>query len=333
MRVIRLVDDTMRLIRAPEVSFAAAEIGLEAFGYNIANRTLVAALEARARELPALQWIADEACAVEIGDARATIRLTNGECSALLVIGADGRRSLCRAAAGIETDGSGYPQTALTFNLGHARQHGDISTEFHTESGPFTLVPLPGLRSSLVCVVDPAEAERLAALDDAELADEIERRSHSILGKITLEPGRGAFPLAVETARRFGRNRVALVGEAAHRCRRSARRASISACAMPRPSASLSCMRAATGGDVGNAGAAGALRRAAPRPTSRAARSRSISSTAACCPAFSRSKARAVSAIFLIDRIGPLRRARDARGRTAGVAASPHARRGALTPP
>jgi 2-octaprenyl-6-methoxyphenol hydroxylase len=216
LRVIRIVDDTKRLIRAPEASFSASEIGLDAFGYNIPNRHLVAALEARARELPTLRWIADEAHAVEIGEARATIRLTNSGVSALLVVGADGRRSMCRAAAGIETDGSSYPQTALTFNLGHARPHGDISTEFHTESGPFTLVPLPGLRSSLVWVVEPAEAERLGALDDGELANEIERRSHSILGKIALETGRGAFPLVIETARRFGLNRVALVGEAAH---------------------------------------------------------------------------------------------------------------------
>ena len=61
---------------------------------------------------------------------------------------ADGRRSLCRNTAGIETDGRSYPQTALTFNLRHARPHNDISTEFHTENGPFTLVPLPGNRSN-----------------------------------------------------------------------------------------------------------------------------------------------------------------------------------------
>src|SRR2546421_7640626 len=89
--------------------------------------------------------------------------------------------SLCRTAAGIATDGWSYPQTALTFNLRHRRQHQDTSTEFHTERGPFTLVPLPGLRSSLVFVVDPAEVPRLAALPADEIAAEIERRSHSIL--------------------------------------------------------------------------------------------------------------------------------------------------------
>ena len=44
----------------------------------------------------------------------------------------------------------------------------------------------------------------------------MERRSHSILGKLTPEQGRGKFPLTIETARRFGAHRVALVGEAGH---------------------------------------------------------------------------------------------------------------------
>ncbi|HVZ53542.1 MAG TPA: FAD-dependent monooxygenase, partial [Pseudolabrys sp.] len=61
-----------------------------------------------------------------------------------------------------------------------------------------------------------ADADDLAALDDDELADEIEAASHSILGKIELEPGRGLFPLSVVSARHFGARRIALVGEAAH---------------------------------------------------------------------------------------------------------------------
>jgi 2-octaprenyl-6-methoxyphenol hydroxylase len=217
LKVMRIVDDTSRLIRAPEVSFAASEIGLDAFGYNIDNRHLHAALEARAGELPSLKRIKDEARTVETEPDGVTIRLkAGGSVTAQLAIGADGRRSLCRTAAGIETDGANYEQVALTFNLRHARPHHDTSTEFHTASGPFTLVPLPGQRSSLVCVVHAGDAQAIAALDEATLAHEIERRSHSILGKISVDPGRGTFPLAVETAQRFALNRIALIGEAAH---------------------------------------------------------------------------------------------------------------------
>ena len=217
LRVMRIVDDTDRLWRAPEVRFDAAEIGLEAFGWNVENRHLVAALQARAGQIPALVRIDDDAGAIAIGDNDVTVSLAGGGAlTARLVVGADGRHSICRAAAGIETERRSYPQSALTFSLTHARPHRDISTEFHTPQGPFTLVPLPGLRSSLVCVVAPDEAGRIGALDAAALDDEIERRSHSILGKIKVEPGHGAFPLGVETARRFAARRIALIGEAGH---------------------------------------------------------------------------------------------------------------------
>jgi len=218
LRRMRIVDDTGRLLRAPEITFDAAEIGIEAFGYNTQNRDLLAALDNAARLLGgSLNRIDSAARAVTVGDTGVTIGLENGnEVVARLVIGADGRGSLCRAATGIESNVRAYPQTALTFNLSHARPHSDISTEFHTPQGPFTLVPLAGQRSSLVFVTDPASARTIAALDDAALAQELERRSHSILGKFAPEPGRGVFPLTMETARRFASSRIALVGEAAH---------------------------------------------------------------------------------------------------------------------
>ncbi|MEA2927985.1 MAG: 2-octaprenyl-6-methoxyphenol hydroxylase, partial [Hyphomicrobiales bacterium] len=217
LTAIRLIDDTKRLIRAPEVLFEASEIGLEAFGYNIANRYLLAALNRRAAAFANLVLIDEAVTAVEPGQHGVTIRLDGGATIAThLVVAADGRKSVCRAAAGIQTERREYPQAALTLNLAHARPHGGTSTEFHTESGPFTLVPLPRLRSSLVCVVDPQDAKHLTALDDAALSDEIERRSHSILGKVRVEEGRAVFPLAIETAHSFAKDRIALVGEAAH---------------------------------------------------------------------------------------------------------------------
>ena len=217
LKIMRIVDDTGRLWRAPEVKFDCAEIDLEAFGYNIENRDLVDALEQHARTLPNLRLIEDDVTNVVSDDDAVTVTLKGGESlRAPLVIGADGRRSLCREAAGIAVDSRDYKQVALTVCLKHSRPHRDSSTEFHTPSGPFTLVPLPGNRSSLVWVLDSARADEFAELDDVALSAEIERAAHSILGKVEVEPGRGLFPLGVVTARKFGANRIALVGEAAH---------------------------------------------------------------------------------------------------------------------
>ena len=215
LKKLRIIDDTRRLFRAPEVSFAAAEIDREAFGCNIENRHLIAALQSRAAALN-LKSIAAPALAVESTVSAVTIRHAEGEARLQLAIAADGARSMCRTAAGIMTQRRAYPQAALTLNLAHARPHEDTSTEFHTEEGPFTLVPLPGRRSSLVCVVAPERGDELATMDDAALSAEIERRAHSLLGPMIVEAGRGVFPLAVETADAFVRNRIVLVGEAAH---------------------------------------------------------------------------------------------------------------------
>jgi 2-octaprenyl-6-methoxyphenol hydroxylase len=214
---MRLVDDTGRLIRAPEVRFSCDEIGLDVFGYNIDNRALTIALEERAAELSDLTRFDDEADTISPEDADVAIRTGRGKSlSARLVVGADGRQSLCREAAGIRVRRRELNQAALTFNVSHSRPHRNISTEFHTPQGPCVFVPLPGDRCSVVWVAAPKEAERLIALSDDELSVAAETQSHSILGRVRVEPGRHLFPLAIEQPRQLAHRRIALVGEAAH---------------------------------------------------------------------------------------------------------------------
>jgi 2-octaprenyl-6-methoxyphenol hydroxylase len=217
LEVMRIVDDTRRIWRAPEVEFSAHEVGLDAFGWNIENRHLMAALAARAAEEPTLRIVFADALHIEISETEVDVAISDGETlRGQLLVGADGQKSASRAAAGIGVATRHTHQTALTFNLAHTRPHHNTSTEFHTERGPFTLVPLAGQRSSLVCVVAPRTADHLIGLDADELGLELEARAHSLLGKFTVEPGRGMFPLAIASADRCVAHRVALVGEAAH---------------------------------------------------------------------------------------------------------------------
>ncbi|HEY5082793.1 MAG TPA: UbiH/UbiF family hydroxylase [Bauldia sp.] len=215
LRRIRIADGTRRLLRAPEVTFDAGEIGLPAFGYNVANADLVAALERAVAKRGVIRKNALADSAIVKGNV--TIRLSTGQSvTAGLVVAADGRRSRMRDAAGIEVDTWSYDQAALVCNVRHTLPHRDTSTEFHTEHGPFTLVPLAGNRSSLVWVDRPQESSRRLALPDDAIAAEIEERSASILGAVVVEGSRQVFPLSGMTARRFAASRVAVVGEAAH---------------------------------------------------------------------------------------------------------------------
>src|SRR5713101_9368388 len=187
LQAMRLVDDTGRLIRAPEVRFCSDEIGLDSFGYNIENRALMIALEERAAELFDLTRFDDEADTITPYDAMVAIGSAHGKSlSARLVAGADGRHSLCREAAGIAVNRRDLHQAALTFNVSHSRPHQNISTEFHTPQGPCVFVPLPGERCSVVWVTAPKEADRLAALSDDDLSVAAETQKQTIFGRVAL---------------------------------------------------------------------------------------------------------------------------------------------------
>jgi 2-octaprenyl-6-methoxyphenol hydroxylase len=222
LRALRLIDDTGTLFPPRPVEFHCSEIGLDAFGWNIANDTMVDALSAEVARLSSLERLALGVAEYDFSGSAARARLKDGcTISARLVIGADGRASPARRMAGLEARTHSYPQTALTTLVAHRLPHRDFSTEFHTRSGPFTLVPLPASetaseRSSLVWVMSDKDARRREALDDAALSREIEAQAHSIFGAMRVEGQRGLFPMALQIVPKFIAKRLALVGDAAH---------------------------------------------------------------------------------------------------------------------
>ena len=216
LKVMRLIDGTRRLLRAPEVAFSAREMKLDAFAWNVENLHLNAALDAALADTGITRIAAQLVGVVNRAD-HVDVTLDDGRrLRASLLAAADGRDSAVRRALGIAIRSRPYPQVAITATLTHTRPHGDVSTEFHTETGPFTLVPLPGDRSSIVCVVGAGEAKRLLGLEPDAFARAMELRAHSILGAMRLESARGSFPLSAGTAERLASGRVVLMGEAAH---------------------------------------------------------------------------------------------------------------------
>ena len=230
LRALRIVDATRSPLRAPELHFEAREIGLDAFGANVSNSRLAEALKAREREIEAAaepEAAAEMAAltrvetsgisAVRVCGAHVLLNTREGRTfRARLVVGADGRRSICRRAAGIRAREWRYEQTAIACNFSHTCAHDDTSTEFHRRAGPLTTVPLPGRRSSLVWSERPEEARRLMALDEHAFAAVLAQHLDGLLGEITNIGPRAAFPIAGLHLPRLTAPRIALVGEAAH---------------------------------------------------------------------------------------------------------------------
>ncbi len=236
LKMMRILDGTDRLIRSRPVTFQASDIAEDAFGWNIPNKILNNALMQALTSRPNITHIDTTVIGYETtyrqpleersgvarsgyGDDTESVRTTLESGAALvsrLVVGADGRNSLARDAAGIKSATWSYPQSALVTTFAHSRPHENCSTEFHTETGPFTIVPLPGDRSSLVWVLKPDTAANFLKMDADELSRLIENRMQSMLGKITVSDDRQLYPLSGRYPSRFAKDRIALVGEAAH---------------------------------------------------------------------------------------------------------------------
>jgi 2-octaprenyl-6-methoxyphenol hydroxylase len=222
LRSLRIIDETGSLWRAPTIEFHASEIGLACFGWNIENVELVNGLAAQAGRRAHLALSASRIIGYDFGVESVLAHCEDGsKIKARLIVAADGRNSPTRAAAGLATRVRRLEQEALTTIVAHRRPHDECSTEFHTRSGPMTLVPLRTgedgwHRSSLVWVMSRGEAARRVALDDRRLAAEIESRTQSIHGAVRIAGGRGAFALASQTVDRVTGPRLALIGDAAH---------------------------------------------------------------------------------------------------------------------
>ena len=198
----------------------AAEQGLPALGYVVANRVIGASLWAGLARQPAVRVIAPaRVTGSELRDDVRTVQyVVDGDAhslSAHLVVAADGVHSVIRDQSGIGADHIEYEQTALTAVLVAQRFHDHVAYERFTADGPIAMLPLTDGRCGVVWTRKPSDIERLLAIDDDAFLQEFQAAFGFRLGRFLRVGQRASYPLMLSRAERHIAPRLAVVGAAA----------------------------------------------------------------------------------------------------------------------
>ncbi|MBI4724295.1 MAG: FAD-dependent monooxygenase [Rhodomicrobium sp.] len=137
LRTLQFIDDTGRLLRAPDCAFHASEIGESAFGYNISNADLARVFKAEAGRRGLEILFPGRLVSLERDESKACVTFEDGtELRAPLIIAADGRASPTREAAGIRSLGWSYGQTAIAASFSRLHRISPRCWSAHADTAP-----------------------------------------------------------------------------------------------------------------------------------------------------------------------------------------------------
>jgi 2-octaprenyl-6-methoxyphenol hydroxylase len=210
------------LARPGRVVLDSAEMGLEAFGHVVEARRFGAAVTKQLEQTENIEVISPASVKdIELGEASASLGLDSTdlatELEAKLVVAADGANSFIRNHLNIPTEKRDYGQTAVICNITPEIAHEGRAFECLTRTGPFAVLPHTGQRCGLVWSVASGDADDILKLDDESfLSGAQERFGRKELGAFIQVGKRSAYPLKLVRAREDIRERLVILGNAAH---------------------------------------------------------------------------------------------------------------------
>ncbi|WP_240126525.1 2-octaprenyl-6-methoxyphenyl hydroxylase [Thermomonas alba] len=199
----------------------AREHGREVFGRVVVARDFGEALEARLLQLRRLtRYRPARFLGLEEGDSglrRIRVAEPGGErvLTARLLVAADGAQSGVRAALGIGARQHDYDQTLFVARLRTQRAPDGTAYERLTDHGPTALLPRGDGHYGLIHGVPRAQADVVAALDDAAFLARVQECFGWRAGRFLAVGPRSAYPIQRCVADALIAPRAVLVGNAA----------------------------------------------------------------------------------------------------------------------
>ncbi len=201
------------------IDFDAASLRQANLGHIVENRVIQLALLDAIEGASNIQLLTPaRAKSLQSGPAGALLLLEDGQAiSARLVVAADGAHSWVRRQADIPLTSWDYGHHALVATVRCAEPHEAVARQIFTPDGPLAFLPLwQDNLCSIVWSLPAARAEALCACDDEQFNRQLTTAFDARLGLCKVEGARSAIPLTARYARDFARERLVLVGDAAH---------------------------------------------------------------------------------------------------------------------
>ena len=209
------------LDRPGRVVLDAAELGLDEFGHVVEARRFGAVVTGQLAQIENIEVICPASVTdIEIGSENTVLSLdskTGPETlTARLVVAADGANSFIRNHLQIPTETRDYGQTAIICNVTPSLPHQGQAFECLTPTGPFAVLPHTGKRCGLVWSVASEDADGLMEQDDDSFLALAEQRFGTHLGRFLKIGKRSAYSLKLVRAKQDIRDRLVILGNAAH---------------------------------------------------------------------------------------------------------------------
>ena len=199
---------------------------VEALGYVVENRVMGEVLQNKIESMshvdvlmPATVENVDELAeevklSVLQGDQVTTITTS-------LLIAADGAMSKVRDMVGITHRKDEYSQSAVIANVVTEKYHQAVAYERFTDTGPLAFLPMiqgenNEQRISVVWTIIREDQQEIMQLDDTEFMKRLQQRFGYRLGRIIKTGKRNVYPLALTESEQLIKDRVVVIGNAAH---------------------------------------------------------------------------------------------------------------------
>ena len=201
------------------VAFDAVDLARDNLGAIVENRLLQQTLYHACEGESRIEWFMPDQIEtlLENNAEGIELRLNSGRCLAAgLLIAADGRHSPTRTLAGIDAQVGQYRQTAIVANVETEYSHRDTAWQRFLSTGPLAFLPLANGQSSIVWSCDNEFAAELASATDDEFCDALGEAFEFKLGRVGSCSDRLSFPLGWHHCEHWVKDRVMLIGDAAH---------------------------------------------------------------------------------------------------------------------